>query len=402
MGTTVDTAALRGTPRRTPARRRTSASVSARRRMLRPGERPVFVADWTEVLFVHFAVDPEALQPHVPFPLDLFRGRAYVSVVAFTQRRLRPRIGNRLAGRLAALASRPLSDHEFLNVRTYVRHGGERGICFLTEWIPNRLACLIGPPLYGLPYRLARHKFLFRGEATGRRARHGGEVTTPAGRLAWRARLRPMRTARRARRGLEHFLLERYTAFTRRGDAPLRFRVWHAPWHRVRAAVRPTDTSLLIAAFPWLRAGRPVLAHFSPGVHEVWIGPPRRVEASERRPPAPGNPGEGRGEGSALITWAPAASLLAAALSLHGSTLDSALPRSPSLSARRGRFFSRRPAHSNSCSLTWCLPDGSSTRWAPRASSSIDAHEPRRVVHSRFRSILSHRCFSYWPPPRLC
>ena len=80
----------------TPVRRTTlrrSASGSARRRMLRPGERPLFLADWTDVLFVHFAVDPAVLQPHVPFDLDLFRGRAYVSLVAFTQRNLRPRVG---------------------------------------------------------------------------------------------------------------------------------------------------------------------------------------------------------------------------------------------------------------------------------------------------------------------
>src|SRR5687767_4543762 len=139
----------------TPVRRtslRRSPSDAARRRMLRRGERPLFLADWTDVLFVHFAVDPAVLQPHVPFALDLFRGRAYVSLVAFTQRNLRPRIG----GRLAALLARPLATHEFLNVRTYVRCGRERGIYFLAEWIPNRSAVLVGPSMYWLPYRLAR------------------------------------------------------------------------------------------------------------------------------------------------------------------------------------------------------------------------------------------------------
>jgi len=31
-----------------------------------------------------------------------------------------------------------------------------RGIFFIAEWIPNRLAVLIGPRMYGLPYRLGR------------------------------------------------------------------------------------------------------------------------------------------------------------------------------------------------------------------------------------------------------
>ena len=262
--------------------RPTHRSDRARRRMLRPGERPTFLADWTEVLFVHLAVDPDALRPHVPFALDTFRGRAYVSLVAFTQRDLRPRRG----GRVAAMACGPIAGHEFLNVRTYVRHGRGRGIYFLAEWIPNRLACLLGPPLYGLPYRAARNHYACRASAD-RPGRFVGAVAAPGGRLAWKARVRPLRGARPARAGLEQFLLERYTAYTRRGNTPLRFRVWHAPWLRVRAHVALTETSLLRAAFPWLPAASEVTAHFSPGVHAVWIGPPRRAKTLTAAPPGP-------------------------------------------------------------------------------------------------------------------
>src|SRR5688572_6332271 len=111
---------------------------------------PLFVADWMDVAFVHFRVDPRRLQTLVPFALDLLDGDAYVSIVSFTQRRLRPTIG----GRFTALLATPLAQHEFLNLRTYVRDNGTCGIYFLAEWIPNRMARLIGPRLYGLPYRL--------------------------------------------------------------------------------------------------------------------------------------------------------------------------------------------------------------------------------------------------------
>jgi len=258
----VDTTTTRRSARRDT---RPSASDRARRRMLRPGERPLFVADWAEALFVHFPVDPRVLQPRVPFPLDLYRGRAYVSLVAFTQRGLRPRVGGRLAARLTA----PLATHEFLNARTYVRCGGGRGIYFLAEWIPNRLATLIGPRMYGLPYRLARMRY-------ARRAR-SGEVVAPSGRFAWRAKPRLGEIRAPARPGLERFLLERYTAYTSRGDSALRFRVWHEPWLRVRARVRFADTTLIDAAFPWMAGAKPALAHYSPGVRGVWIGPPRHV-----------------------------------------------------------------------------------------------------------------------------
>src|SRR3954452_19916887 len=109
----------------------------------------VFLADWNEALFIHFRVDPHLLTPAVPFELDLYDGAAYVSLVAFTQSRLRPAMGGRLGEMLAA----PLAHHEFLNVRTYVKHGNDRGIFFIAEWIPNRVAAFVGPRTYGLPYR---------------------------------------------------------------------------------------------------------------------------------------------------------------------------------------------------------------------------------------------------------
>jgi uncharacterized protein len=288
---------------------RASISAAARRRMLGPGERPLFLADWTDVLFVHFAVDPAVLQPHVPFDLDLFRGRAYVSLVAFIQQNLRPRVG----GRLAALLASPLATHEFLNVRTYVRCGRERGIYFLAEWIPNRLAALVGPPMYGLPYRLARMHYRFNGrpEADGEvgadgRCRFHGEVVSLEGRLAWCARTSPAGQAGVACRGLERFLLERYTAFTRRGSTSLRFRVWHEPWRRVRARVALRDVTLLAAAFPWVPSIKPESAHFSAGVRDVWIGPPRRTDAPRAAAVWPGSGGH-------VTTWSKNVSDLTAA-----------------------------------------------------------------------------------------
>jgi hypothetical protein len=37
-----------------------------------------------------------------------------------------------------------------------VKHGAERGIYFITEWLSNRLSVALGPSLYGLPYRFAK------------------------------------------------------------------------------------------------------------------------------------------------------------------------------------------------------------------------------------------------------
>src|SRR3982074_1894883 len=131
------------------AANRSTLSEAARRRMLAlPGE-PMFYARWDRAVFIHYEADLATLQRDVPFELDLRDGRAFVSIVAFTLSRMRPRIG----GRLSEWLFKPIATHEFLNVRTYVRHRGEPGIYFLAEWLSNPLSVRLGPQTFGLPYR---------------------------------------------------------------------------------------------------------------------------------------------------------------------------------------------------------------------------------------------------------
>jgi uncharacterized protein YqjF (DUF2071 family) len=109
---------------------------AARRRLLSVKGKPLLFADWLRAVFIHFEVDAGALRRDVPFELDLREGRAYVSLVAFTMRDMRPRVG----GKLATLLFKPIATHHFLNVRTYVKHHGETGIHFLAEWLDNPLS----------------------------------------------------------------------------------------------------------------------------------------------------------------------------------------------------------------------------------------------------------------------
>jgi uncharacterized protein YqjF (DUF2071 family) len=229
----------------------------------------MFAADWLDVVFVHFRVDRERLQRIVPLELDLFDGRdAYVSLVAFTQANLRPTWG----GRLGRMIVSPIGTHEFLNVRTYVRHGQARGIYFMAEWIPNRLAQFIGPRTYGLPYRFGRLRY----EPDRRMVQACGRefsmrvVAGMGGTPMSRDDL------------LDEFLLERYTAFTHRRGVVRRFDVEHAPWPQERIEVDLADTTLLCESGEWLDGAELIAAHHSPGVHDVRIGWPVTVTRSRR------------------------------------------------------------------------------------------------------------------------
>jgi uncharacterized protein YqjF (DUF2071 family) len=232
----------------------------------------MFTADWLDVLFVHFRVDAERLARRVPLELDLFRGDAFVSLVAFTQSNLRPTWGGRFGRMLVA----PLAHHAFLNVRTYVRHGEASGIFFMTEWIPSRLAAFVGPRTYGLPYRLGRLDY------DGMRR----EVEAEERRLIMNTVDRG-ETPMLREDEMDEFLLERYTAFTHRSGVLRRFDVEHVPWTQRRVKVDLCDLELLRESGDWLDGAELIAAHHSPGVRDVFIGCPVVVRRRRGLLPSP-------------------------------------------------------------------------------------------------------------------
>src|SRR6266487_221346 len=131
-------------------RHMTETGISGLQEHITSLKRPLFDCSWHRAVFLHFRVAPQYLQPRIPFELDLHDGQAYVSLVAFTLRNMR------LHHPHLKFMTQPLHTHAFLNVRTYVRVGELRGIYFLAEWLNNRLASMLGPILYGLPYRFGK------------------------------------------------------------------------------------------------------------------------------------------------------------------------------------------------------------------------------------------------------
>jgi uncharacterized protein len=247
-------------------------SDEGRARLLSRRGEPRFVAGWERVLFIHYEVAADELQRTVPFPLDLHDGRAYVSLVAFTMRGMRFRFGG---GRLAFLL-RPIATHDFLNVRTYVKRGRERGIYFITEWLSNWLSVQLGPLLYGLPYHYAKINYQHVHENN----RLSGRVEAPdrgAG-VNWEARLSPDKFFIPGEQGsLTEFLLERYTAYTARGSTGRFFRIWHPPWPQIPVKISMGDDALLQKTWKWFGSAHLVGANYSPGFNEVWMGRAHRV-----------------------------------------------------------------------------------------------------------------------------
>jgi uncharacterized protein YqjF (DUF2071 family) len=239
---------------------------TAKERLLsRPAE-PLFYANWDNVLFIHYEIEPDELQRCIPYPLDLYNGRAFVSLVAFTMRGMRPRVGETLG----TLLFKPIATHHFLNVRTYVKYKGEAGIYFMREWLSNRLAAWLGPWSFGLPYRFGKIEYRNDFEYE-----HRGRVDANDGLFRFCATL-TNELGRSAPESLDEFLLERYTAFTRSGKRRRFFRIWHEPWQQVAARVEIVTDELIRATESWWREAGCIGANYSPGV-SVWMGWPHEI-----------------------------------------------------------------------------------------------------------------------------
>src|SRR5215472_6828521 len=105
----------------------------------------IMVQQWHDLLFAHWALQPEQLRRLVPtqLELDLFQGKAYVAVTPFHMSGIRARFLPPLPG---------FSRFPELNVRTYVRYGDIPGVYFFSLDAGSLPAVRAARASYGLPY----------------------------------------------------------------------------------------------------------------------------------------------------------------------------------------------------------------------------------------------------------
>jgi len=108
-------------------------------------DRPFLTAEWLNVAAITFAADEERLRPYLPrgAAIDALEGSPRVSLVAFEFRHTRVR---------GLAIPRHIAFPE-INLRFYVRYGGERGVVFIRELVPRRAIATVARLLYNEPYR---------------------------------------------------------------------------------------------------------------------------------------------------------------------------------------------------------------------------------------------------------
>jgi uncharacterized protein len=224
---------------------------------------------WIDLLFAHWPVEPSKLQPLLPAPLrlDIFEGRAWISVTPFLLTGLR----------LAATPPLPkYSTFPELNVRTYASLDEKPGIYFFSLDAGSRLAVEGARRIYRLPYFLAQMSPRCQAGALvyeSKRIDPRGDDALFKGSYA------PVGPPFTAKPGtVEHFLVERYCLYT--GDENgelLRAEIHHPPW-ALQAAEASITINTMAPRGVDLPAAPPLL-HFARR-QDVLIWRPRIVQAA--------------------------------------------------------------------------------------------------------------------------
>ncbi len=243
---------------------------------------------WRNLLFAHWPLRAETLRPLIPpeLEIDTFDGWAWIGVVPFY-----------LSIRYRWMPF-GLSFPE-VNVRTYVKHGEQSGVWFLSLDAESRLAVSVARRTYGLPYHAARMSVrkmpsepspLGRGPGEG--AEYWPDALTPT--LSQRAReqiagvagpricfssrrkslnsppaelhieYKPIGNTFTAAAGsIDHWLIERYQLFTADHEGRIaRGKIHHPPW-QLQSAAADFQINRLVELLGISLPPEPPLLHFA-------------------------------------------------------------------------------------------------------------------------------------------
>ncbi len=204
---------------------------------------------WRDLLFLHWEYPAAAIQATLPEGLfvDTFGGKAYLGIVPFFMRNIRPRFLPAVPG---------ISNFMEVNLRTYVHdRSGVPGVWFYSLDANRWLAVKIARRFFHLPYEHARMRanrapdgrIRYESLRTGERA-NGASCLFE---YAAGAELLPPSPG-----SPEFFLVERYRLYSRAPCGLRRGAVSHQPYPLCRADVSAWDDHLLTLD-GFAPAGRP-------------------------------------------------------------------------------------------------------------------------------------------------
>ncbi len=175
-----------------------------------------YYQEWNRTLFLHWRVPASALRPLVPRQLDLddYSGETWISLVAFTMERIRPRS-------LPAISY--LSNFNEINLRTYVKSERKSGVYFLSIEAGKPMSAYTAKLLSGLPYEQAsmsrHHDVVQRYVSRNRKRKFHLDASFE------------ISAEEPAKSDLDLFLTEKYCLYMARLGRLFQYDIHHKPWN---------------------------------------------------------------------------------------------------------------------------------------------------------------------------
>lgn len=211
--------------------------------------------EWNRSLFLHYKTPSDILQPLIPssLTLDTFENESWISLVAFTMQKVRPR-------GLPAIPA--ISNFHELKIRTYVTIDSKPVVFFLHISAQKHLSALIAKKLSGLPYEKSE---------IGRSQYEGLQMYSLINRklpFSLKAEFLP-KAPIKSKSAIDIWLTERYCLYFPEGHKLFRYEIQHAEWQ-----LSDIDLKLLtINSNLWdIPLAKPDLIHYSEGVEVLAWG----------------------------------------------------------------------------------------------------------------------------------
>lgn len=208
-----------------------------------------YYQEWNNVIFLHWQVEIEELRKFVPdnLEIDFFNQKPWVSLVAFTMEKIRPKY-------LPSFA--PISNFDEINIRTYVRKNNKSGVYFLSIEGGTKISCKISKSLSELPYRfskMTRQKNTYK--SYNQIFKDNLYLEFSKGTLL------------KKKTDFEEWVTERYALFQDSGDTINSFEIHHIEWPLYDIEIEQINVDY--PRFSGMLNNSPVYKHYSPGVQVI-------------------------------------------------------------------------------------------------------------------------------------
>lgn len=231
---------------------------------IRSNQKRVMYQEWRNLLFLHWAYDPNEIQKTLPNGLyvDIYNHNCYVTITPFIIQNLK----------IANLSSFPIFSNFYeINVRTYVvDEKGNPGIWFYSLDINSSFAVLFSRILASLPYYRADLKFSKKNDF------YKFEGLRKL--ISFNFTCRPEKDSYQAKIGsLDFFLIERYSLFTFDRKNLNIGKVHHQPYPLFKIEnIQYNEKGLFESNFLENPKRKAAFSHFSSGVN-VEIFPIKKI-----------------------------------------------------------------------------------------------------------------------------